>query len=94
MKIICKESAEHKEHCIYLNTTLVGKPLVADNKQIIQINGAPYLDKGPSGFLDPKSAMFKVNSSEINVQLREELVTKIATLYNQISQIDITIIST
>lgn len=82
--------SNNKQQCIYLNTSLVAKPTVYPSQkiQLIQINGAAYIDKNHSDYLDPSEAMFKIsNSTLMNVQICKQFFNRIIQLYLKISPI-------
>ena len=95
-KIICNkmDNGQNKQDCIYLNTTLVSKPIITDNIQFVQVNGAPYRTGHSSGFLDPSDAIIKLNSNQIAVEVHQQLVTSVIKLYNQIFTLEKIIDST
>ena len=62
--------------------TLTSKPIVSNSLILLQINGAPYKTGSHSEYLNPSSALFKINSTNPAVQLHEELLTAVSRLYN------------
>lgn len=61
--------------------------MIADGIQYIQVNGAPYRTGHSSGFLDPPEAIIKFNTSNLNVQIHQRVLTQAAHLFLTINPI-------